>query len=51
LGQVVTQLANGFFEAGWHNIIWQTRNLPSGIYIYRLETLGRSMVKKMALIR
>ena len=51
LGQVVTQLANGFFEAGWHNIIWQTRNLSSGIYIYLLETSGRSMVKKMALIR
>ena len=51
LGQVVTQLANGYFEAGSHNVVWQSGNQPSGIYIYRLEALGRSMGKKMALIR
>ncbi|HEX9971531.1 MAG TPA: T9SS type A sorting domain-containing protein [bacterium] len=51
LGQIVAQLADSFFDAGKHDVIWQTGNLASGIYIYRLETLGRSMVRKMALIR
>jgi hypothetical protein len=45
LGQMVTQLADEFFDTGWHSIFWQTRNLPSGIYFYRLEALGLSKEK------
>lgn len=51
LGQQVSQLVDGFFDAGWHNIDWQGSSLPSGIYLYRLEAAGYSQVKKMALIR
>ncbi|MCU0645752.1 MAG: T9SS type A sorting domain-containing protein [bacterium] len=51
LGQIVARLADGFFESGWHSVTWRGGNQSSGIYISRLEALGRSQVKKMALIR
>ena len=51
LGQMVDQLINGEYEAGYHSILFNASNLSSGIYYYRLETEGFSQIKKMALIK
>ena len=52
LGQVVTTLADGQYPAGVHNLKWNGRNangltVATGIYLYRLEVNGQSMVRKM----
>ena len=49
LGEVVAKLVNGFQSRGLHNVKWDAKNLPGGIYIYRIEADGFSAVKKMFL--
>lgn len=51
LGQEVAVLANGKYSAGQHNVLFQSGNLSSGIYIYRLETGKQTATKKMILIK
>ncbi len=51
LGQEVAQLVNEFKEAGSHNVTWNASNLSSGIYIYRLESAGQIITKKMTLLK
>jgi len=52
LGQEVRELANGFYPAGKHEVIWDGTNstgakTASGIYFYALQAGGTRMVKKM----
>lgn len=54
LGQEVSELANGFFPAGKHEVIWDGTNstgvkASSGIYFYTLQAGGTRMIKKMVL--
>lgn len=51
LGIRILQLVSGFQSPGEHNIIFNAANLPSGIYFYKLETNGRSIEKKMILLK
>jgi hypothetical protein len=51
LGRELALLVNEPKEAGYHSVIWNAGNLPSGVYFYRLETNGKSFVQKMALVR
>jgi len=51
LGQRVTVLANGSFEAGSHTVTWDASNQASGIYLYRLTTGDRIETKKMLLLK
>ena len=37
LGVKVASLEEGFFPGGMHNITWNTRGLPNGIYFCRLQ--------------
>ncbi len=51
LGQRVALLAEGLFEAGLHQAVFDAQNLPSGIYLYRLQSgatidTGRIMLVK-----
>jgi len=55
-GQKVTTLINGFFEAGNHSVMWDSRatngqSLASGIYLYRLKAGEASETKKMILMK
>ena len=45
-------LSNCLHEAGKHEINWQPKELPSGIYFYRLQ-VGNNFVetKKMIILR
>ena len=38
IGQQVANLVNGEVEAGFHSVTFNGSNLPSGTYIYRLQT-------------
>lgn len=51
LGQPVALLANQIFTAGRHQLRWDAANLPTGLYIYRLEAGGQYLVRRMTLIK
>lgn len=52
LGQVVTTIVEGEYQAGNHQIIFTGKNIPSGVYFYRLETdRGYTQTKKLLLLK
>jgi len=56
LGQRVRSLSDGYFEAGYHSIIWDGRSdngaeVGSGIYYYRLISGDYRISKKMLLVK
>lgn len=50
-GREVATLVEGEMPAGKHQVTFNARGLPSGIYIIRLSFAGRSAVVKMVLTR
>ncbi len=55
-GQLVKTLANGDTDAGEHSVMWDARNetgeeVPTGIYLYRIEVNGQSETRKMTLLK
>ncbi|MBD3286693.1 S8 family serine peptidase [candidate division WOR-3 bacterium] len=55
-GQRVKTLVNDIKQAGEYNVQWDSRDeagkeVPTGVYYYRLESVGYSDTKKMILIR
>ncbi len=50
-GQKVTNLVNGFYEAGSHQVTWKAENLGSGIYLLRFNTNEQSEMKKLILLK
>jgi len=51
LGREVATLISSFLQAGYHSVDFNAENLPSGVYIYRLETEKISLSKKMILVK
>jgi hypothetical protein len=51
LGQEVATLVDGRMEAGIHHATFDGANLASGVYLYRLESVGFSAVHKMLLMK
>ncbi len=47
LGEKVTTLADGYFSAGSHSVIWNANGFASGIYFYRFETASYSITNKL----
>ncbi|MBN2829767.1 MAG: VCBS repeat-containing protein [Candidatus Cloacimonetes bacterium] len=55
-GQKITTLLHDVKSAGRHTVVWDgtddnAKSVSSGIYFYRLKTSGKSMIKKMSLIK
>jgi len=50
-GQKVAQLVNGWREAGSHEVTFDASGLPSGIYLYRLQTGNLQAIGKMMLLK
>ena len=55
-GQVVRVLEEAIKPSGFYTVIWDARNsigerVPTGVYLYRIETSEFHQVKKMVLIR
>lgn len=56
IGQEVRSLVNDFREAGAYSVIWDGRNnqgleVPSGIYLYRLQVGEHVFTKKLTLLK
>ena len=51
LGRRVAVLADGFARAGYHEATWDAAGLPSGVYLFRLETAGQRLLRKVTLLR
>ncbi|MDP8228478.1 MAG: T9SS type A sorting domain-containing protein [Candidatus Electryoneaceae bacterium] len=50
-GREVAVLADGEFNAGSHSVVFEADRMASGLYFYRLESQGQSIVKRMVLLR
>lgn len=50
-GRRVETLVDGLRPAGAHRIAWSSRDLPSGLYLYRLSAAGRSETRKMIMVK
>lgn len=50
-GRRVGTVINHFMTAGEHSVIFDARNLPSGIYFARLSAAGQSQSHKLLLLR
>jgi hypothetical protein len=51
LGRVVAVLAEGMYEAGVHEATFDASRLPSGMYITRIEYEGKSLVRRVLLLK
>jgi hypothetical protein len=51
LGQVVTEVIHGEYEAGNHKITLNASNLASGVYFFKIEASGFVDVKKLILLK
>lgn len=51
VGEMVKELVNENYSAGTHSIEFNGSRLSSGIYIYRIETLAFTDIKKMVLLK
>ena len=49
-GRDVITLADGIFQNGTHNILFNAEDLCSGIYLYKLKVENSTAVKKMVLL-
>jgi hypothetical protein len=38
-------------KAGYHEVVFNSRNLSSGVYFYRIEAVEIQDVKKMVLLK
>ncbi len=55
-GRLVRELVNGVKSAGPHFAFWSGRDtserpVASGVYVYRLDVAGKTMTKRMVLVR
>ncbi len=51
LGEKVAELINGQISAGEHEIMFNASNLPSGVYVYRIEANNFVQNNKMMLLK
>ena len=51
LGHVVLRLESGTVPAGRHRYAFDASMLPSGVYLYRLETPAFSQSRRMMLLK
>ncbi|MFT7552665.1 MAG: hypothetical protein ACI9BV_002991, partial [Rhodothermales bacterium] len=51
LGRQVETLADGFWQAGQHEVRFEAAGLPSGLYFYRLSTATTVLTRTVTLLR
>jgi hypothetical protein len=51
LGEFVSEIINEVKEAGKYSVVFNASGLPSGIYVYRLETSSYTAIRKMTLLK
>ena len=51
LGQKIETIVSSVIKTGVHDFDWQPKNLPSGVYFYRIQTPTFSETKKMIYLK
>jgi hypothetical protein len=51
LGRKVTDLVNRPLPSGVHRVSWESGNLATGVYLYKLETKDATLIRKMILLK
>ena len=51
LGRAVATLLDGYHEAGEHSVHFDGSRLSSGVYVYRLQSAGTTLTRRMLLLR
>ncbi|NNJ51651.1 MAG: T9SS type A sorting domain-containing protein, partial [Ignavibacteriaceae bacterium] len=51
VGEEVAVLVDGFTEAGFYDVTFDARSLPSGVYLYKLQSANSVETKKMMLLK
>ena len=51
LGHEVTTLVNTFKEAGNYSASWNASKATSGMYLYKLESNGKTITRKLTLMK
>ncbi len=50
-GRLLENLMDGEIEPGVHKIIWDNKRVPSGVYFINLRFAGKSLTKKLVLVK
>ena len=51
MGQEVEKLVAAEMEPGYHQVVWDAKNVPSGVYFYRLTVNNFTQLRKMVLMK
>jgi len=51
LGEAVTTLVNTYQKAGKYTVVFNAKNLASGLYVYRIETPNFTSSQKLILMK
>ena len=51
LGQEVAMVADGVVNPGSYSVVWEAKDLPSGIYFCRMEASGFQKTQKIVLLK
>ena len=51
LGQIVSTLADSYMDAGYHTFTWNADNVPSGMYLVRVEAGSNVETQKIMLLK
>ena len=51
VGEEVAVLVEGFSQAGFYEVSFSASNLPSGVYVYKLQSANSVQTKKMMLLK
>ena len=50
-GQQIMNLVDKELSAGYHSVNWYAGNIASGLYIYKLAYMGKTLTQKMVLMK
>lgn len=50
-GEMVKSLVNKTMESGLHRVTFDTQELPSGMYLYQLQTAGFQTTRKLTIVK
>ncbi|MFZ4621741.1 MAG: T9SS type A sorting domain-containing protein, partial [Bacteroidota bacterium] len=51
IGREVATIVNDHFSPGTYSVIWDAKNVPSGMYFYRLQSGDFTAVRRMILLK
>ena len=51
MGQVVSTLIDGSMDAGYHTLTWNADNMPSGMYLVRVQSGNNVETQKLMLLK